>query len=59
VRLPPGFVQLNSCPRLPKLTEDQALEIMDYRLRRNRIAKKSHHKTWYQKHKKLKFKLLL
>jgi SRSO17 transposase len=48
----------SALPR-PELTEAQALEVMDYHLRRNRTAKNSHHKTWHQKHKKLKFKVLL
>jgi hypothetical protein len=43
----------------PKLSPAQALAIIEYHLRRNRIAKQSHHKTWKKKHKKVKYKPLL
>lgn len=41
------------------LTEQDALDIIDYHLRRNRTARTSHHKTWLRKHKNIRFKLLL
>jgi SRSO17 transposase len=40
---------------LPNLTEARALEILDYHLQRNRIAQKSHAKTWKRKHKKIHY----
>jgi hypothetical protein len=43
----------------PTLSRAQALAIIDYHLRRNRIAKQSHQKTWKRKHKKVKYKPLL
>jgi SRSO17 transposase len=41
------------------LTQPDAMEIVDYHLHRNRIARKSHGKTWLKRHKKVKFKQLL
>lgn len=43
----------------PTFTAADALTIIEYHLKRNRIAKQSHCKTWRRKHKKLEFKLLL
>jgi len=43
----------------PTLTEDEAMDIIDYHLKRNRVAHDSHRKTWLAKHKKLAKKLLL
>ena len=43
----------------PKLTQEDAMTIIDYYLRRNRTARKSHRKTWLQIHKTVKFKQLL
>jgi hypothetical protein len=48
----------SALPR-PILTVADAIAIMEYHLRRNRIAKKSHYKRWYKCHKKARFKLLL
>jgi len=48
----------SALPR-PKLTEKEAIAIMEYHLRRNRVAKASHRKSWLKRHKKVKFKLLL
>ncbi len=42
-----------------KLTEDDALAILDYHLQRNRVAKASHRKSWLKRHNKVEFKLLL
>jgi hypothetical protein len=38
-----------SLPR-PKLTEEDALELITYHLRRNEVAHQSHRKTWLEKH---------
>lgn len=48
----------SALPR-PKLSEQDALEIIEYHLRRNRVARKSHSKTWLKRHKKVEFKQLL
>ncbi len=50
---------LRSALPKPTLTEAEAMAIMDYHLRRNRIAKKSHYKRWHKHHKKARFKVLL
>jgi len=50
---------LRSALSRPTLTEDDAIAIIEYHLRRNRIARKSHRKTWCRNHKKVKYKLLL
>jgi SRSO17 transposase len=41
------------------LSEDEAVNIIDYHLERNRIAHDSHRKSWMAKHKRLANKLLL
>ena len=43
----------------PKLTEADAIAIVEYHLRRNRTARKSHVKAWKKRHKKVKYKVLL
>jgi hypothetical protein len=43
----------------PQLSPEEAIAIIDYYLERNRIAKKSHHKTWKQRHKNVTYKPLL
>lgn len=43
----------------PELTVDDAITIMEYHRRRNRIARESHKKSWLKRHKKVRFKLLL
>jgi hypothetical protein len=50
---------LKSALRRPTLTVADAIEIMEYHLERNRIAKKSHYKRWKKRHKKVQFKVLL
>jgi SRSO17 transposase len=42
-----------------ELHEDAAADIIEYHLRRNRIARDSHRKSWLQKHKRTKLKVLL
>ena len=41
------------------LTEHEAIEIIEYHLERNRTARTSHRKTWFEKHEKVRFKVLL
>lgn len=43
----------------PSLTVQDAFEIIEYHLRRNRIARLSHRKTWFENHKNVRFKVLL
>lgn len=43
----------------PTLGPDESLNIIEYHLKRNRTARKSHRKKWKQKHKNLKYKMLL
>jgi SRSO17 transposase len=50
---------LRSALSRPILTDQDAIEIVDYHLRRNRIARKSHRKTWLTNHKNVRYKLLL
>jgi hypothetical protein len=40
---------------LPMLTPERALQLLDYYLQRNRVARTSHAKTWQRKHKKVKY----
>jgi SRSO17 transposase len=42
-----------------KLSEDEASDLIDYHLARNRTAHDSHRKTWLQKHKRIKLETLL
>ena len=48
----------SALPR-PTLTVADAIGIMEYYLERNRIARKSHYKSWHIRHKKVRFKVLL
>lgn len=41
------------------LTEEDAIGILDYHLRRNRIARQSHRKSWLRKHQKRNLETLL
>jgi hypothetical protein len=43
----------------PNLTKDDAMSIVDYYLDRNRVARKSHCKTWLRRHPNVEFKQLL
>jgi SRSO17 transposase len=42
-----------------ELTEEDAISILEYHRRRNRIASESHRKSWLRKHKNVKPKVLL
>ena len=50
---------LRSAFAKPTLSEQEAIDLVDYHLERNRVAHDSHRKTWLQKHKQLARKLLL
>ena len=39
---------------VPGLSLEVALLLVDYHIRRNKIARRSHTKTWMAKHKKVK-----
>ena len=41
-----------------ELPLETAIALVDYHARRNKIAKASHNKTWYAKHKDINFLLL-
>ena len=41
-----------------ELPLETAIALVDYHARRNKVAKASHDKTWYAKHKGVKFLLL-
>jgi SRSO17 transposase len=43
----------------PTLSEQEAMDVIDYHLERNRVAHESHRKSWLSKHKQLAEKLLL
>lgn len=42
-----------------KLTEEDAIAIVDYYLHRNRVALASHMKAWKERHKTVRYKVLL
>ena len=42
----------------PELTVEKALEIVEYHLRRNEVARRSHAKTWRRRHRGIKVKPL-
>jgi len=50
---------LRSAFARPTLTEDEAMDIIDYHLRRNKVAHDSHRKSWLDRHKRLAKELLL
>jgi len=50
---------LRSAFARPTLSEDEAIDLIDYYLERNRVAHESHRKSWLAKHKQLAKKLLL
>jgi hypothetical protein len=49
---------LRSALAKPELTVEAAIALVDYHARRNKVAKTSHDKAWYAKHKGVKFLLL-
>jgi SRSO17 transposase len=49
--LPLALELVRSALVRPQLTEDEAISLAEYHLRRNATARDSHHKSWLQKHK--------
>ena len=49
--LPMALELLHAAFERPRLTEDDAIRLTEYHLTRNEIARRSHHKSWLQKHK--------
>jgi hypothetical protein len=43
---------------IPGLSVEVAIQLVDYHIRRNEIARKSHTKTWMAKHRKQNYLLL-
>jgi hypothetical protein len=43
----------------PGLRLERAIDLVDYHVGRNKVAKASHEKTWRKKHKKVKFRSCL
>lgn len=50
---------LKSALSQPRLTRAYAIAVVKYHLKRNRVARNSHTKSWHQRHKKLRYKVLL
>jgi SRSO17 transposase len=50
--LPMALELLRSVLQRPHLTADDAIRLTEYHLKRNRIARQSHRKSWLQKNKK-------
>ena len=50
---------LRSAFARPQLSEEDAIHLVQYHLKRNRTARQSHCKTWLQKHKRIKPEVLL
>jgi hypothetical protein len=48
----------SALPR-PEVTEADAIAIVEYHLQRNQVARRSHMKSWHQRHKKIRYKVLL
>ena len=50
---------LRSAFARPQLDTETAIDLVEYHLQRNRAAHESHRKSWLQKHKRIKPKVLL
>jgi SRSO17 transposase len=50
---------LRSAFARPSLGADEAIHLVEYHLQRNHVARQSHRKSWLQKHKRIKPKVLL
>jgi len=50
---------LRSAFARPKLSEEDAIDLVEYHLKRNHTARESHRKSWLQKHKRIKPEVLL
>ena len=49
---------LRSALARPEMTVEVAIALVAYHARRNKVAKASHDKSWYARHKGVKFVLL-
>jgi hypothetical protein len=49
---------LRSALTEPELTVEAAIALVDYHVRRNKVAKASHDKAWHAKHEGVKYLLL-
>jgi hypothetical protein len=45
---------LQRAVKVPGLSLEVAIRLVEYHIRRNQIARRSHTKTWMAKHKKVK-----
>jgi hypothetical protein len=52
------LVLLSALPK-PKLTDEEAIAIVNYHLTRNRTARNSHTKAWHLRHQNVPYKMLL
>jgi len=50
---------LRSAFARPQLSQQDAIDLVEYHRRRNRIAHDSHRKTWLRMHKRIKSEVLL
>jgi hypothetical protein len=50
---------LKSALSQSRLTTADAIAIVSYHLKRNRVARSSHTKAWHRRHKKITYKMLL
>jgi hypothetical protein len=50
---------LRKAMEIPGLLLGIAIKLVEYHIDRNKIATKSHTKTWMEKHKKVKYVVLL
>ncbi len=54
-----SFELLQAALARPRLSLDEAMQLLDYHLRRNQTATVSHRKSWLQKHQRLRDELKL
>lgn len=50
---------LKSALSKPRMTQADAIAIVNYHLKRNRVARTAHTKSWHRRHKKVRYKVLL
>ena len=54
-----SFELLQAALTRPRLSLDEAMQLLDYHIHRNQIATQSHRKSWLQKHQRLRDELML
>jgi hypothetical protein len=57
--LPMTMRLIQAALKKPTLTEEDAIRLTEYHLKRNRIARDSHRKSWLERHKRVRPKRLL